>query len=74
MTKSDDSKKKITGDPDIDRADGNQDTSRKRLIARMAGNIACGVVSNPSESTASAEAIAEVSVSIAEEILKKIGL
>jgi hypothetical protein len=69
MTKSDDTKKKIAGDPDVD-----QDVGRKRLLARMAGNIACGVVSNPSEAAASVDAVASISVEIAEGILQKIGL
>jgi hypothetical protein len=50
---------------------------RKHLLARMAGNIAAGVVTSPpspSKSMTSAEAIATISVDVAEAILKKIGL
>ena len=47
---------------------------RKRLLARMAGNVAAGLLSAPSESTASAEAIATIAVDIAEAILKKVGV
>jgi hypothetical protein len=47
---------------------------RKRLLARMAGNVAAGLLSAPSEATASAEAIAAIAVDIAEAILKKVGV
>jgi len=47
---------------------------RKRLLARVAGNIAGSIISAPSESTATAAGIAEISVDVAEEILKKAGL
>jgi|HubBroStandDraft_4_1064222.scaffolds.fasta_scaffold1785107_2 hypothetical protein len=50
---------------------------RKHLLARMAGNIAAGVITSPptsSKSMTSAEAIATISVDVAEAILKKIGL
>lgn len=64
---------KTGSDPASDRVEGVA-LARKRLLARMAGNIACGVVSNPSEATASVEAVASISVDIAEGILQKIGL
>jgi hypothetical protein len=50
---------------------------RKRLLARVAGNIAAGVLQDPpmaSESTTAAAAIAELAVDIAEAILQKVGL
>jgi len=47
---------------------------RARLLARVAGNVASGIVQSPSESSGSAGAIAEISVDIAEAILQKIGL
>jgi len=47
---------------------------RRRLLARVAGNVAAGIVQAPSESTGTSEAIAEISVDIAESILQKIGL
>lgn len=65
---------KTGSDPDVDRVEGNQATSRKRLLARVAGNVASGVVSSPSEAAGSAADIAEISVDIAEAILTKIGL
>lgn len=57
-------------------ADGPQDAGqqRKHLLAGVAGSIASGIVSSPSESTGTAAAIAAVAVDVAEEILKKIGL
>ena len=45
--------------------------ARQQLLATVAGNVASGVVSSP---TGSAEAIAEISVDIAEAILAKIGI
>ena len=67
-------KSKNENEPDVDRRDDGHHEPRKRLLARMAGNVAAGIVSSPSESTETAEAIAAISVDIAEEILKKIGL
>lgn len=61
-------------DPDVDRVhDGHQDP-RKRLLARVAGNVAAGIVMSPSPSATKAEAIADISLDIAEAILQKIGL
>lgn len=57
--------------------DGDQPLSprkRARLLARVAGNIASGIMQAPSESTATPDAIAEVAVDIGEAILQKIGL
>lgn len=64
--------KKPTNEPAVE-DDGPQDP-RKRLLARVAGTVAAGVVSNPSEAAVNATAIATIAVDIAEEILKKIGL
>lgn len=47
---------------------------RKKLLARIAGNVAAGIVQAPSEATSSASAIAEMSADIAEQILLKVGL
>jgi hypothetical protein len=47
---------------------------RKHLLARVAGNVAIGIIGSPSDSTGTAAGIAEISVDIAEEILKKSGL
>lgn len=47
---------------------------RKRLLARVAGNIAAGIMQAPSESTSTPDAIAEVSVDIGEAILERVGL
>lgn len=47
---------------------------RKKLLARIAGNVAAAVVQSPSETTSSASAIAEMSVDVAEQILLKVGL
>lgn len=66
--------KKNDNEPDIGRKDDGQLEARKRLLARMAGNVAAGIVSAPSDATATAETIAAVAVDIAEEILKKIEL
>ena len=63
--------------PDDDGDDDDRPLSsrkRKRLLARVAGNIAAGIMQAPSESTETPEAIAEVSVDIGEAILQKIGL
>jgi len=48
--------------------------ARQQLLARVAGDVASGIVCSPSESTSTAEGIAAVAVDIAEEILKKAGL
>ncbi len=48
--------------------------TRQQLLARVAGDIASGVVSAPTPPPESAAAIAEFSVDIAEAILAKIGL
>ena len=61
-------------DPDVDRVHDGQHDPRKRLLARVAGNVAAGIVMSPSPSATKAEAIAEISVDIAEAILQKIGL
>ena len=50
------------------------DLERKQLLAHMASRIAMCVMQDPNPSTNSPEAIAEVSVDIAEAILQKIGL
>lgn len=55
--------------PDRDRID-----PRKKLLARVAGNVAGTLVSSPSPSISSAEAIATVAVDIAEQILLKAGI
>jgi hypothetical protein len=47
---------------------------RQHLLALVASNVASGVVVAPSESAETAEGIAEISVDIADAILKKIGL
>jgi hypothetical protein len=61
-------------DPDVDRKNDGLHEPRKRLLARVAGNIAAGIISDPSEATVSAEGIAGIAVDVAEAILKKIGL
>jgi hypothetical protein len=47
---------------------------RKRLLARMAGNIAAGLISSPSRLIKDAQSVAEIAVDVAEAILTKIGL
>jgi hypothetical protein len=47
---------------------------RKVLLARVAGDVASGIIVAPSKSAASAAAIAEIAVDVAEEILKRAGL
>lgn len=61
-------------DPDVDRVNDGQHDPRKRLLARVAGNVAAGIVMSPSPSATKASAIAEISVDIAEAILQKAGL
>jgi len=57
--------------PDLDPRDASK---RKRLLARVAGAVASGIVAAPSKSTSTAEAIATVAVDVAEEILRRVGL
>lgn len=59
---------------DSDEAADLDPGKRKRLLARVAGDVASGIVSAPSKSTSTAEAIATVAVDVAEEILRRIGL
>ena len=47
---------------------------RKRLLARVAGYVASGIVTAPSPSTATVPGLVSASVEIAEEILKQVGL
>lgn len=47
---------------------------RKRLLARVSGDIAAGIMQSPSPSADTPEAVAEISVDMAEAILEKIGL
>lgn len=47
---------------------------RKHLLASVAAHIAASVVSAPSKKATSPEAIAEISVDIAEAILRRAGL
>jgi len=59
--------------------DGESDEStsldpRKHLLASVAAHIAASVVVAPSKKATSPEAIAEISVDIAEAILQKAGL
>lgn len=53
---------------------GMQDQSRKRLLARMAGNIAGGVEANPATLGLSAEEVAIRAVEIARVILERLEL
>lgn len=48
--------------------------ARKVLLARVAGDVASGIIVAPSKSATSAGAIAEIAVDVAEEILKRAGL
>jgi hypothetical protein len=61
-------------DPDVDRVNDGRHDPRKRLLARVAGNIASGIVGVPSKSTSTGTSIAAVAVDIAEEILTRAGL
>jgi hypothetical protein len=47
---------------------------RKQLLASMAAHLAASVLLEPSEKATSPEAIAEISVSVAEAILQRVGL
>lgn len=47
---------------------------RTVLLAHVAGSVASGLVAAPSEASLTAGSIAEISVDIADEILKKVGL
>jgi hypothetical protein len=46
----------------------------KKLLCRVAGNVAGALVGAPSPSISSADKIAAVAVDIAEQILKKVGV
>jgi hypothetical protein len=70
MTKKTESPKKSKSTP----AAKITESSRAYLLARVAGDIAAGIVSAPSDSADTAEAIAAIAVDIAEEILKQAGL
>jgi hypothetical protein len=59
-------KKRTEGAPRID--------PRQELLARVAGNVAVGIVGSPSPATSSASEIAEIAVDIAEQILLKAGI
>lgn len=59
------------GEDQVDAAIG---IKRQRLVARVAGSVAAGLVTAPSKSATTAGAIAEISVDIAEEIVKRVGL
>lgn len=48
--------------------------SRKELLAKVAGSIAAGLVTSPTESIATPLSLAAYAVVIAEEILKKAGI
>lgn len=63
--------KKTNGVPGVPDA---ETIKRKRLLARVAGQIAGGIVGAPSPATNSAAKVAEISVNIADAILEKIGL
>ncbi len=53
---------------------GDRIDPRKKLLARIAGNVAAAIVQAPSPSVSSSEKIAEVAVDIAEQILRKVGV
>jgi hypothetical protein len=55
-------------------ADSSALDPRKQLLASMASHLAASVLLEPSEKATSPEAIAEISVSVAEAILQRIGL
>lgn len=48
--------------------------ARQYLLARVAGDVASGVLVSPSPTATTPDRIAEISVDIAEEILKRVGL
>lgn len=50
------------------------DTKRKRLLARVAGHVAGGILVSPSPKVSSSETIAQVAVDVAEAILRRAGL
>ena len=47
--------------------------NQRATLLRMAGNIACGLVSNPDHSSMSDDAIAQSAVAIARTILNVVG-
>jgi len=51
-----------------------REAKRKRLLARVAGHVAAGLLVSPSPKVSSSEKVATVAVDIAEAILAKIGL
>lgn len=55
-------------------ADSSALDPRKQLLAGMAAHLAASVLLEPSENATSPDAIAEISVNVAEAILKRVGL
>lgn len=47
---------------------------RKKLLARVAGSVATGLVGSPSPAISTPEKLAEAAVEIAEQILRKTGI
>lgn len=75
--KSDDSKSnsEVAEDPALVTVEGDQTAyERKQLLAHMASRIVAVIMQDPSPSTNSPEAFAEVAVDVAEAILQKVGL
>ncbi len=55
-------------------ADSSALDPRKQLLASMAAHLATSVIADPSEKATSPDAIAEISVDLAEAILQRVGL
>jgi len=66
--------KRSSGAPTKARAGFDPIDPRKKLLCRVAGNVAGALVASPSPSIASADKIAAVAVDIAEQILRKVGV
>lgn len=59
---------------DVELEKNRLERERKQLLAQMATRIVTTVMEDPSPSTTTPEAFAEVAVDIAEAILQKVGL
>jgi hypothetical protein len=64
----------LGGPPRADAGDVDRGDRRKELLAKVAGSVAAGLVTQPSPSIASAAGMATAAVDIADEILKKAGI
>ena len=74
MRKNEGSAKKSEFTTDLPASLVLTEIDRMKLLASVAGTVASGVVASPSKAITSAADVAEISVSIADDILKRIGI